>query len=37
MAGRYNSLMSVDKTLLEAPEMWKNIKGVKPDRIVINL
>lgn len=37
LIGRYNSLMGVDKTLLEAPEMWKNIKGTGPDRIVLNL
>lgn len=37
MAGRYNSLFGVDKTLPEIPEMWKNIKGTKPDRIVVNI
>lgn len=37
MIGRYNSLFGVDKTLLESPEMWKKIKGIKPDRIVVNL
>ena len=37
MMGRYNSLFGVDKTLLESPEMWKKIKGIKPDRIVVNL
>lgn len=37
MAGRYNSLFGVDKTLLESTEMWKNIKGTKPDRIVVNI
>ena len=37
MIGRYNSLFGVDKTLLETPEMWKKIKGIKPDRIVVNL
>ena len=37
MAGRYNSLFGVDKTLPESTEMWKNIKGTKPDRIVVNI
>ena len=37
MVGRYNSLFGVDKTLLEGPEMWKKMKGVRPDRIVVNL
>ena len=37
MMGRYNSLFGVDKTFLESPEMWKKIKGIKPDRIVVNL
>ena len=37
MAGRYNSLFGVDKTFPEIPEMWKNIKGTKPDRIVVNI
>lgn len=37
MIGRYNSLFGVDKTLLESPEMWKKIKGIKPDSIVVNL
>ena len=37
MAGLYNSLFGVDKTLLEKPEMWKKMKGVRPDRIVVNL
>lgn len=37
MMGRYNSLFDVDKTFLESPEMWKKIKGIKPDRIVVNL
>lgn len=37
MAGMYNSLFGVDKTFLEEPEMWKKIKGVRPDRIVVNL
>lgn len=36
ITGRYNSLFGVDKELLEAPEMWKKVKGVKPDRIVIS-
>ena len=38
MAGMYNSLFGVDKTLLEKPEMWKEMKSreVCPDRIVIN-
>jgi len=35
--GRYNSLFGVDKTLPESTEMWKNIKGTKPDRIVVNI
>lgn len=37
MTGRYNSLFGVDKTFPEIPEMWKNIKGTKPDRIVVNI
>lgn len=37
MMGRYNSLFGVDKTFLKSPEMWKKIKGIKPDRIVVNL
>lgn len=37
MTGRYNSLFGVDKTFLEEPEMWKKMKGVKPDRVVVNL
>ena len=37
MAGRYNSPFGVDKTFPEIPEMWKNIKGTKPDRIVVNI
>ena len=39
MTGMYNSLFGVDKTLLESPEMWKEMKGkgICPDRIVINL
>ena len=37
MMGRYNSLFGVAKTFLESPEMWKKIKGIKPDRIVVNL
>ena len=37
MAGRYNSLFGVDKTLPESTKMWKNIKGTKPDRIVVNI
>ena len=37
MAGMYNSLFGVDKTFLEEPEMRKKIKGVRPDRIVVNL
>ena len=37
MIGRDNSLFGVDKTFLEEPEMWKKMKGAKPDRIVINL
>lgn len=37
MTGRYNSLFGVDKTFLEEPEMWKKIKRMKPDRIVVNL
>lgn len=37
MTGRYNSLFGVDKTLLEEPKMWKKMKGVRPDRIVVNL
>ena len=37
MMGRYNSRFGVDKTCLESPEMWKKIKGIKPDRIVVNL
>ena len=37
MMGRYNSLFGVDKTFPEIPEMWKNIKGTKPDRIVVNI
>ena len=37
MMGRYNSLFGVDKTFLESPEMWTKIKGIKPDRIVVNL
>lgn len=37
MTGRYNSLFGVDKTFLEEPEMWKKMKDVKPDRVVVNL
>ena len=37
MTGRYNPLFGVDKTLPESTEMWKNIKGTKPDRIVVNI